>query len=507
MKYGSLLLITLLLGCRQEHESLLNIYQSIKAPPTIASLSDSVVMLELNEQMRCSGVAISNNFILSASHCLENYTHPSDYRIVTNQGQMVPIKTIYSPVYQGESVYEEAFPNFDILLLELQSPLELTKFAALGDDATLDSELAYIAGYGRSEVNDRSLRFGRVLVTSMQADLKRANLRVIPDDSRPCDGDSGGPLFIESSGQVYLMGVTHGLNPFINGIDFPSPDCSYRETSYTSVAFHRDWIRSIVFNEAATRIDEQAQSFVEYCHRGLQYPKSFAVLKSLGQQLDLYDCSSIADSLQTFPRLDFRNLKRPDLGFLQFGGHIDSLVFSNAKLPGSYRFGDLEVRRLIIEEAEESVAALLTYVNGLVHLDISGVRDGETNLDVTAIESQDQLHTVRLTRLGLHDAKFLRHLNMVSELDLSHNFIEKLDFLTTGQPITYLNLSHNQIDDVSPVSQLIDLKVGIFNNNTIHQSADFSMLRQAEVLSFVGAIENEVDIKCPDHPDFEVCIF
>ncbi len=66
-------------------------------------------------------------------------------------------------------------------------------------------------------------------------------------------------------------------------------------------------------------------------------------------------------------------------------------------------------------------------------------------------------HSYHSTRYNEHDFRALKYVDNLLALDIGHNAVQNLDFLTDLPNLRILILADNQISDISPIAQLKDL--------------------------------------------------
>jgi hypothetical protein len=166
--------------------------------------------------MICSGTMIGCETFLTAGHCVEDDLDPAGYLVFLQHAGFFTVTTVaLHPDY--------TFPPGDVAVLKLGAPVNgiaPTPIDAAGGHAL--GTAGTIAGFGRSGgVNaDYGLkRFGAVEIDSCQFGVSDTTSicwsfdnPVGPpgDDSNTCNGDSGGPLFIDPGSGTVVAGITSG---------------------------------------------------------------------------------------------------------------------------------------------------------------------------------------------------------------------------------------------------------------------------------------------------------
>ena len=127
----------------------------------------------------------------------------------------------------------------------------------------------------------------------------------------------------------------------------------------------------------------------------------------------------------------------------------------------------------------------------LVFLNISGiVKRLEDNDLKQQLSTLSQLTQLDLSRNNITDLSFLSSLTQLTALNLSRNDITDLSFLSSLIQLTELNLNNNRIVDLTPLTplnKLIQLGLG---HNKIH---DIAPLNELKNLNSLNLSENKID--------------
>lgn len=177
-----------------------------------------------------TGVAINNNTILTAAHCLE--------------GEILKVRVSTDAAYnaQGTFIEVEAFdlhPDYnressnyrsDIAKIKLKTSLpEGTRFyPIIKKDNPLKGKILRLGFGARGKKNVRTL------VTPEIRKIRSHEKTLELNDTYSYSGDSGGPIFLQDQGQMYLIAIhstlsfgpegKHSFNPLLSS--------------------HREWIAS-----------------------------------------------------------------------------------------------------------------------------------------------------------------------------------------------------------------------------------------------------------------------
>jgi V8-like Glu-specific endopeptidase len=156
----------------------------------------------------CTGVAIKDDVVLTAAHCLA--------------GKILKVRifnqSAYNPNAQSWDVehfelhpeYDKSSSNFkaDLARIKLSSklPESTTIFPIMKNDTNFKGKLLRV-GYGaRSQSNVRTL------ITPLFKAIKTEDKVLELDDMYSYSGDSGGPIFIQRDGQMYLVAIHSTLS-------------------------------------------------------------------------------------------------------------------------------------------------------------------------------------------------------------------------------------------------------------------------------------------------------
>jgi V8-like Glu-specific endopeptidase len=156
----------------------------------------------------CTGVAIKNDVVLTAAHCLE--------------GSILKIRVFNQPTYNPNAKawtvqnfeihpdYNKENSNFksDIARIKLNEelPADTVIYPILKKKNDLHGKILRL-GYGaRSQSNIRTL------ITPEFKSLRNQESVLELNDMYSFSGDSGGPIFIQRDGQMYLVAIHSTLS-------------------------------------------------------------------------------------------------------------------------------------------------------------------------------------------------------------------------------------------------------------------------------------------------------
>ena len=191
----------------------------------------------------CSGTLIGCNTFLTAAHCVEDNSNPAGYQVYFQHAGTFSVTSINShPSY--------VFPKADVAVLSLGETVTGIEPIPLNDINPNNhiGTSGLIAGFGRSGGNrdDYGVKRWGTVQTIDCADIglnrnqlvcwQYANPVGAPgEDSNTCNGDSGGPLFMDLGAGTTIVGITSGGNNF---------SCLATDSSYDANVFnYRTFIR------------------------------------------------------------------------------------------------------------------------------------------------------------------------------------------------------------------------------------------------------------------------
>ncbi|XP_058836024.1 brachyurin-like [Topomyia yanbarensis] len=205
----------------------------------------------------CGGSVLTNNYILTAAHCVQNAlggtviigahnrinTEPSQQRIAFGSAGIV-IHAGYTPTNIRN----------DIAVVRLNSPIvfndrvQPARIPAAGDSRQFAGDTGTVSGFGRT--SDASQATSSVVMFTSNPIMTQAdclsswggNTNIIQAQNiclsgaggrSSCNGDSGGPLTVSDNGSLQVGIVSFGS----------AAGCSIGMPSvYVRVTFFRDWI-------------------------------------------------------------------------------------------------------------------------------------------------------------------------------------------------------------------------------------------------------------------------
>jgi Trypsin len=239
-------------SCSQEKKSNYSLTQKSSS----ASIINGVVVPEDNElgkstvglliQVKdtwyqgCTGSIIAKNMILTAAHCLHYLNASRDNLVVTfsldtvdNEAQeniadpkyVADVRKVFKtvdvanviahPKYDGTVDYDVAVIRLKTDIPQTHKPVEFLPdlyFDPTGAKLWLDGKIRDVTLLGFGLISEETGESSTVLrMTTVPAKFDGAI--VVTDQTHgtgACNGDSGGPAFLNVGDKSYLVGVTHG---------------------------------------------------------------------------------------------------------------------------------------------------------------------------------------------------------------------------------------------------------------------------------------------------------
>lgn len=189
----------------------------------------------------CSGTLIGCNTFLTAAHCIEDSSDPGSYFVYFQHAGTFSVTSLHShPSY--------SFPTADVAVVKLGETVTGITPVPLNTGDNPQSHYGtrgQIAGFGRSGGSNADYglkRWGEIVTSSCTGSISNDELICwdftnpmgpVTEDSNTCNGDSGGPLFLDLGNGRTVAGITSGGS---NGSCLPT-DNSYDANVYNYQSF------------------------------------------------------------------------------------------------------------------------------------------------------------------------------------------------------------------------------------------------------------------------------
>ncbi|MBC7661383.1 MAG: trypsin-like serine protease [Chitinophagaceae bacterium] len=208
----------------------------------------------------CSATLVSPTLAITAAHCVESGQGVNIFAVFaqnTDDPNGTDSKIIASKIHP---LYSKTSTNFDIAWVRLKKPAPPRYVPAemLRSNEALKPNIdVTIAGYGKQSTTCDTDSEGCIGVL-LEAKIKLQqylnssrffSLMLVNDADTghsACNGDSGGPAFVDINGKSLLAGVLHGTDAFASGhmTTDAKKSCEFGWVLYTFAGDYLDWITS-----------------------------------------------------------------------------------------------------------------------------------------------------------------------------------------------------------------------------------------------------------------------
>lgn len=220
------------------------------APQTLVAQSTLSLVQGNTELPFCSGTLIAKHLVLTAAHCVTDKAADS-IQVRLSSGQLFPV--VATQAFKPEQKYGV---NFDVAWVKFEGdvpdafiPMELWR-----DPSLLSGSTVTLAGYGQTKSScspaDPKCSTGRLLEVEAKVsefiDRGRWHHLLLTQSATgqgPCLGDSGGPLFVERHGQLYLGGNFVGWDKRLVP-EQATRICDNGQAIYNAAGAYFDWIEA-----------------------------------------------------------------------------------------------------------------------------------------------------------------------------------------------------------------------------------------------------------------------
>ncbi len=196
----------------------------------------AMMSIKANQRLspRCTGTLISKNLVLTAAHCVEGkqskelvISFSTEVTTIFNPETMRKVKAIKAhDQYNNPSSYNDVA----LVVVEDVAPAVAHTISILEPEYNLAvGQSMLLAGFGVTNdstgAGPTNLQQVRVKLAKMLDTILVTNQT---EGGGACNGDSGGPAYLEKNNQLYVYGITRGPHEGAN-------DCHhYGEYTYAS---------------------------------------------------------------------------------------------------------------------------------------------------------------------------------------------------------------------------------------------------------------------------------
>lgn len=182
----------------------------------------------------CSGVVVSNRYVLTASHCVLHFRNKLAKRVSVCIGETYRRDCHWN--YEAEAIFipYHGGADPDMSIIRLSSSSGLSDLTLVTDDKLSKVGILYVSGAGRNERNENGIIETAEMhlfdSKSCQWNIDVINRQTSHGDQRTakyvlcgvggssmmnlrtkcgiCFGDSGGPLYQVINGSIFLLGIS-----------------------------------------------------------------------------------------------------------------------------------------------------------------------------------------------------------------------------------------------------------------------------------------------------------
>ncbi len=229
--------------------------KSVKNEDPLAKKVVLLLMMDKEKQIStCTGTPIADDVILTAAHCVENAVLVSAvFKTALCEGNELNTEdTILAANWQRHKDYKGVRESKDgvlsdvaIIKLPKSIPADYQVSKVYDGTSEITSKTVTLVGYGRTTEQDEGLPQLRKTYKKLNDEIGRAeapsDLMVIDQKtSGVCNGDSGGPVFVEVGSELQVAGV----NSFVVNPENPDKRCHYAGAA-VYMPLYRPWLSEV----------------------------------------------------------------------------------------------------------------------------------------------------------------------------------------------------------------------------------------------------------------------
>ena len=215
----------------------------------------------------CDGALIYDQFVLTAAHCLED-KYASQIMVVVGLHELSDYSASRNQIYYVETfsineMYDSVNILYDIGIIKLKKKVQFSDTVSTiclpyseNDANSIYNKLVVLAGWGRIDKGTQDIlatvlqeailliKNGNYPCSEREYDSKLIYCAIDPnktEDSNACNGDSGGPLFLEINDTWYAYGITSYITGSSQSNDVVVCE-NDKPSYYTKIALYLNWI-------------------------------------------------------------------------------------------------------------------------------------------------------------------------------------------------------------------------------------------------------------------------
>jgi V8-like Glu-specific endopeptidase len=156
----------------------------------------------------CTGTVVAPRTVITAAHCVKGFS-ASQMKFVIGAKVSAPTATLNVASAKFHPSYNESQLTNDIAVLTLASDAPVTPMKIVADlDASYAGDELVFVGFGASNGVQQTGYGTKRFVNMVIENISATQFEYSTPGKNTCNGDSGGPAFLQHNGDLYLAGVT-----------------------------------------------------------------------------------------------------------------------------------------------------------------------------------------------------------------------------------------------------------------------------------------------------------
>ncbi len=443
----------------------------------------------------CTGTLVAEQKILTAAHCVREY-QPAEVSIFFAKSGGLFGKDATRSVTQIQTVRDnysrklQISTNLDLAVLTFSdsAPKGYQPIPILPpekqEEALKNGQEMVIAGFGVTSTDAKETDGKRRFTTTklkarFDETFARGLLLLEGNNTNACLGDSGGPAYVKSNGQWYVVGATQGMD--VRFISKPQK-CESSEILYTNATAYHRWLRDVAgldissqdggFDPLAFGEEKTYASFKEMCEDSRSSFDNWVTLTSLSLEASSRSCDAIEAYMRGRSATSVSLANIMGLSFLRFFPELEIVSIRDSVLRDLSPLANVpKLNALNISSSEVTDTTPIGSLANLQRINISGS-------SMNSVASFGNLKNVREANLygnKLTDISGLAGMTALETLHLTNNNITTLPVFQSPV-LSYLELRLNKdLSDLSPLYSVKSLKE-VFVYDTKLRRADCAKL-------------------------------